>query len=181
MSVNHFASLIMLRAWKNAESKQRSIMFDMRKATKQSNDLEREINAFKRAGTNEIKAKYNMSANLFSTDLFTKENSAFAAFFDKNSGQVDWNAMQKEPGVMQEFSRQQAQMQAQIAQMQQQELAWLEQEVERRLEMELEPLKEYAEDLQIEKQNADIEAEEAKSAYEATKKMAQDDIKNMWA
>ena len=89
--------------------------------------------------------------------------------------------MQAVPGLMQNFAQSQAQMQAQMAQMQQLELARLEQQIEERLAMELEPLKEYAEDLQIEKQNADIEAEEAKSAYEATKKMAQDDIKDMWA
>lgn len=177
MSVNHFASLIMLRAWKNAESKQRSVMFDMRKATKQSNDLEREINAYKRAGTNEIKAKYNMGANSFNTAIFA-ENQAFAKYFDGTN--VNWDQMRND-NMMQSFSQAQAQMQAQFAQMQQQELAWLEQQVEQRMEMELEPLKEYAEDLQVEKQNADIEAEEAKSAYEATKKMAQDDIKNLWA
>ena len=180
MSVNHFASLIMLRAYKDAQSRQRSIAFDLRKATKQSNELEKEINAAKRAGTNEIKARYNMGANSFSNAIFA-EGSAFAQFFDSNTGQVDWKGMQAVPGLMQNFAQAQAQMQAEMAQMQQLELARLEQQIEERLAMELEPLKEYAEDLQIEKQNADIEAEEAKSAYEATKKMAQDDIKDMWA
>lgn len=180
MSVNHFASLIMLRAYKDAQSRQRSIAFDLRKATKQSNELEKEINAYKRSATNEIKARYNMGANSFSNAIFAK-GGAFAEFFDESTGEVDWKGMQAVPGLMQNFAQSQAQMQAQMAQMQQLELARLEQQIEERLAMELEPLKEYAEDLQIEKQNADIEAEEAKSAYEATKKMAQDDIKDMWA
>ena len=63
----------------------------------------------------------------------------------------------------------------------QQQLAALEQEVELMNDQQLEPLKQLGEDLQVDKTNADAEVEETKAAYEATKKMAQENRKNLWA
>lgn len=178
MFASHYASLIFLRNYKDAQSKQRQIMCDMRKNTKNVNAMEKEINAYKRARTNEIKLGYQNGKAMYSQSLFA-DGKALAGYVDAN-GSPDFEKMRAD-NMMQVYSQELAQFQQNMAQQQQAELALLEQEIEALQERELEPLKQLAEDLEVDKANADQEVEITKSAYEASKKMAQENTKNMWA
>lgn len=177
MLASHYASIIFLRGYLDAQAKVRDIASAITKNTKNVSAKEKEINAYKRAKTNEINAgKLDMNS-CFMQNVMSED--AFKNCLGEN-GQLDFKKM-AENGLSQEYGKMWSQYQAVMQETIQQQLAALEQEVEFLNDQELEPLKQLGEDLQVDKNNAELEVETTKAAYEATKKMAQENTKNMWA
>ncbi len=179
MVANIFSQLMGLKGRLNAQSTLDRITREIQRVTKLQGQKTRQMNAFKRAATNDIRTKYS----IFNNQNYFTQNALATRNYDAllTNGKLDNDLIVKNQAMFNAFMNDVNQQRQTVQNMQQQELQNLEEEIAYREEVEIEPLKEWQADLEAEKAVAQAQLEIAKGQEDQSKQFAQDNIKRMFS
>lgn len=164
---------------------------EIRRATREAANMEKQINSYQRNESNRLKMENSLfTYGLQQTSMngLAKEQAEINKYMSNGVVKPDLTDEQKEAYklALQAYQMKSVELNSSMSSMQQysqmslsQAQTQLENEVEMMKELQLEPLKEYEQELQAEKETLESEIQLAQQDYEACKEMEKAGAKNL--
>ena len=175
------------------QARMMSVQSQLRRATRDIESMERQINAQQRQMMNSIRTMGSMQMfglqNASQMNLQALQNSIFGDFYSTAGTDMNkWTDAQRSDytNLTSQYQMQAAMMNNQMSSVQQmmqttmaQQQQQVETQVELMKELQLQPLKDLEEDLQLEKDTLESQVQLAQQDYEACKEMEKAGSKNL--
>ncbi len=182
MVANLFGQLLAKQGRLRCQSRIGQIARDIAKCVKQQRVKTKQINDLKRAASNEVRqqhATFLQSGSIFAMAK-EKGGEAISGLFNAD-GSLNFENASKDQAAYTELQKFQQQYTLMAQNQMQKQLEEIESQAEAAMETEVESLKDYQADLEMEKTTLEAELEVYKATEEQEKKFHQENIKGMFA